>query len=365
MNSSFFEQLASPHVRDLQPYAPGLQPVETGWVKLNTNENPYPPSPDAEAAIRAEAGERLRLYPDPVSRALREAVAEHHGLPGGGHVCIGNGSDDVLNLLMRAFCSREKAAAYTFPGYSLYPVLAAIGNGRIVPIEFDRTMRLDVEKLAATEANILFLTSPNAPTGVAFSNEEIGKLAEAFPGIVVVDEAYADFAEENAVGLLEIHSNLCVTRTFSKSYGLAGLRVGYLLGDPALVGIIDRVRDSYNVNRLSQVGALAALRDQEYLRGTVEKIKRTRERVRGDFERQGWFTYPSRTNFLFTEPKDRDGNSGKDVAKALYEFLLEHRILVRYFPSHDLTSRFLRISVGSDREMSILGEKLDEWLTNA
>lgn len=360
MNENFFESLALPHVRGLHPYTPGLQPKDGEWVKLNTNENPYPPSPRVDEAIRAGVGDALRLYPDPRSTRLREAVAAHHGLTADS-VCIGNGSDDILNLLTRAFCNREQTAAFTFPGYSLYPVLVAIENGRMIQVDFDREMRLDVEKVAATKANIVFLTSPNAPTGVPFSNEEIEGLLRAFSGLVVVDEAYADFAEENATPLLGKYPNLCVTRTFSKSYGLAGLRVGYLLGDPGLIDIVDRVRDSYNVNRLSQAGALAALQDQEYFQAVVGKIKYTRDFYRSEFEKRGWFTYPSQTNFLFTEPRDREGRAGKAVATSLYNFLCEHKVLVRHFPSHDLTSGFLRISVGSEPEMLTLAETIDEW----
>lgn len=365
MKEDFFEQLASPHVRKLHAYTPGLQPKESGWTKLNTNENPYPPSPGVERSIRAELGDSLRLYPDPRSSRLREAVAALHGLPDGRHVCIGNGSDDLLNLLTRAFSSQERAAAFTFPSYSLYPVLIAIQNGRTIEVEFDRSMRLDVEKLAATGANVLFFTSPNAPTGVGFSNDEIEALLRSFAGLVVVDEAYADFAEENATSLLAKYPNLCITRTLSKSYGLAGLRVGYLLGHPGLIDVIDRVRDSYNVNRLSQAGALAALNDRSYFDEVVGKIKYTRDFYRADFERRGWFTYPSQANFLFTEPRDREGNCGREVARSLYEFLVTQKVLVRYFPSHDLTCEFLRISVGSEPEMLTLAKTIDRWLTNA
>lgn len=364
MNVKSFEQLALPHVRSLHPYTPGLQPKEGEWVKLNTNENPYPPSPRVEKAIIAEArGEKMRLYPDPRSGRLREAVARLYGWTADG-VCIGNGSDDVLNLLTRAFCSRQQPAVATFPGYSLYPVLVGINDGRYIEIPFDREMRLDVKKIAAADANILFLTSPNAPTGVGFSNTQIDQLARQFDGVVVVDEAYADFAEETAVPLLKEHRNLCITRTFSKSYGLAGLRVGFLLGDPGLIEIVDRVRDSYNVNRLSQAGALAALEDQEYFSAIVGKIKYTRDFYREEFRKRGWFTYPSQTNFLFTEPRDSRGKSGRDVAESLYQFLYNKKILVRYFGSHDLTSSFLRITVGSEPEMLILSEAIDEWVSS-
>lgn len=356
--------LALPHVPGLHAYTPGMQPAGEGWVKLNTNENPYPASPRVEEAIRAEAGDRLRLYPDPKSARLREAIGKHHGCDGD-HVCVGNGSDDVLNLLVRCFCDADRPAGFAAPSYSLYPVLVAIQNGAFETIPFDRSMKLDVERAANCGASVLFLTSPNAPTGVGFSNETISALARSFPGLLVVDEAYADFAEENAAGLVREYPNLCVVRTFSKSYSLAGMRVGYLLGRPELVGLLDRVRDSYNVNRLSQAAALAAIEDQEYFRAIVGKIKYTRDFYLNQFRNErGWFTYPSQANFIFTEPKNSSGETGPDVARGLYEFLSGRKVLVRYFPSDGLTSNFLRITVGNETDMLALSDTIDQWLKN-
>jgi histidinol-phosphate aminotransferase len=261
--------LALPHIARLHAYTPGLQPTEPGWVKLNTNECPYPPSPRVAEALRREIGEdggSLRLYPNPKSTALRAAVAALHGL-GEDNVCIGNGSDDILNLLVRAFCTQEAAAGFTLPSYSLYPVLVEIQDGRSNVIEFDRTMRLPVERIIASPARAFFLTSPNAPTGVAFGNAEIERVLAGFRGLLVVDEAYAPFANENAIPLLARHPNLVVVRTLSKAYALAGIRVGYALAHPEIIGLLDRVRDSYNVNRLSQAAAIAALGDQAYYDG--------------------------------------------------------------------------------------------------
>jgi histidinol-phosphate aminotransferase len=376
--------LALPHIAKLHAYTPGLQPTESGWVKLNTNECPYPPSPRVAEALRAELagdGASLRLYPNPKSGPLRAAVAELHG-----HglreenVCIGNGSDDILNLLIRAFVGSELArapeapasglptAGFTLPSYSLYPVLVEIQDGRSNVIEFDRSMRLPIERIAASTARAFFLTSPNAPTGVAFANAEIERALHAFRGLFVVDEAYALFANENAVPLLARHPNLVVVRTLSKAYALAGIRVGYALAHAEIIGLLDRVRDSYNVNRLSQVAAVAALSDDAYYAGVIGKIKATRDRCVRDFvSRRGWFTYESQTNFIFTEPKNARGESGPAVAKAAYDFLFTHKVLVRHFPSHALTAPFLRITVGTDDEMFVLEKTFDAWLktTNA
>lgn len=359
--------LALPHVAKLHAYTPGLQPAESGWVKLNTNECPYPPSPRVAEALRREIGEdgaALRLYPNPASAPLRAAVARLHGVAPE-NVCIGNGSDDILNLLVRAFCGGNSAAGYTVPSYSLYPVLVGMQDGVSEIIPFDRSMRLPVERLAASRARILFLTSPNAPTGVAFSNADLERVLDAFAGILVVDEAYAPFAEADAVPLLARHPRLVVTRTLSKAYALAGIRVGYALADPAVIGVLDRLRDSYNVNRLSQAAALAAVGDEEHLRANVARVKATRDRFLGDLTgRRGWFTYPSQANFLFTEPRDARGETGPVVARAAYDFLCARKVLVRHFPSHALTASFLRITVGTDPEMRVLSESLDAWQRN-
>jgi len=356
---------ALPHIAQLHAYTPGLQPTEPGWVKLNTNECPYPPSPRAAEAIRIELGkdgESLRLYPNPKSSPLRAAVAQLHGL-GEENVCVGNGSDDILNLLVRCFCTQEFAAGFTLPSYSLYPVLVGIQDGRSEVIQFDRSMRLPVDQIVASRAQAFFLTSPNAPTGVGFSNADLERVLQSFRGVLVVDEAYAPFAQENALSLLALFPNLVIVRTLSKAYALAGLRVGYALADPAVIGLLDRVRDSYNVNRLSQVAAIAALGDQAYYSAIIEKVKATRDRCVGHFAAQRrWFTYPSQANFVFTEPTDASGASGPAVAKAAYNFLYAHKVLVRHFPSHALTAPFLRISVGTDDEMLVLNATLDAWL---
>lgn len=366
---SELSSLALPHITKLHAYTPGLQPTEPGWVKLNTNECPYPPSPNVVAALQREIGAdgaALRLYPNPTSAPLRAVVARLHATECPGltaqHVCIGNGSDDVLNLLVRAFCTQDAAAGFTLPSYSLYPVLVEIQDGRSTVIEFDRSLRLPVDRIAQSKARAFFLTSPNAPTGVAFSNAEIERVLASFRGLLVVDEAYAPFATENAVPLLARHPNLVVVRTLSKAYALAGIRVGYALAHPEIIDLLDRVRDSYNVSRLSQVAAIAALEDAAYYRGIIARVKATRDQAVAEFAgRRGWFTYPSQSNFIFTEPKNARGEAGPAVAKSAYDFLYSRKVLVRHFPSHALTAPFLRLSVGTDAEMRVLSETLDAW----
>ncbi|MBM3852703.1 MAG: aminotransferase class I/II-fold pyridoxal phosphate-dependent enzyme, partial [Verrucomicrobia bacterium] len=256
--------LALPHIARLHAYTPGLQPAEAGWVKLNTNECPYPPSPRVVEALRREIGDdgaSLRLYPNPKSTPLRAAVARLHGHGlAEENVCIGNGSDDILNLLVRAFggagphpaapaSPTAETIGFTLPSYSLYPVLVAIQDGCAEVLPFDRSMRLPVAQMSASAARAFILTSPNAPTGVGFTNAELEQVLAVYHGLLVVDEAYAPFAREDAVPLLARHPNLVVVRTLSKAYALAGLRLGYALAHREIIDVLDRVRDSYNVNR--------------------------------------------------------------------------------------------------------------------
>ncbi len=361
-------ELALPHISHLHAYTPGLQPSEAGWVKLNTNECPYPPSPRVVAALLSELGSdggALRLYPNPKSSGLRALIAQLHGLDER-NVCVGNGSDDILNLLVRIFGGENTDTGFTFPSYSLYPVLVAIQNGHTEVIPFDREMKLPIEVIARSTAPVFFLTSPNAPTGVGFTGAEIEAVLKRYTGILVVDEAYALFARENAVSLLARYPRLVVVRTLSKAYALAGIRVGYALAHPEVIDLLDRVRDSYNVNRLSQVAAAAALGDAEYYATIVQKVKDTRDRCAEKWRGQwGWFVYPSEANFIFVEPKNLQGEAGASVAKSAHEFLASRKILVRYFPSHALTASFLRISVGTDDEMIVVNESLEAWRTNA
>lgn len=356
---------ALPHVRALDAYVPGKQPGDSGWIKLNTNENPYPPSPLVEEVIRNSTGEGLKTYPDPGCGALREQLALFFGLPGPEWTFVGNGSDEVLNLLVRAFADRDRPVGYMAPSYSLYPVLQSMQNAARAELRYNRTMGLPITAIAECGANIFFLTSPNAPTGVGISTRSIEALLNRFGGVLAVDEAYAAFADEDAIGLLTRHENLCITRTFSKSHSLAGMRIGFLLGNPEFVELLDKIRDSYNVNALSQLAGLAALSDGGYYRDLAQKIKRTRDRHYNGLQGRGWFTYPSQANYLFTEPKDSRGNTGPPVARSLYDFLYGKKILVRYFGNDPLTHSFLRISIGSENEMQIISEAFDQWQNSA
>ena len=353
---------ALPHIQDLHAYVPGEQPQGDGWVKLNTNENPYPPSPNVAKAVTAEVA-NLRKYPEPSSVKLRAAIGQSFGLTQE-NVIIGNGSDNILDLITRCFVS-DPGAGHTVPSYSLYPVVAGMSGQNLVDVNYDRSMQLDVEALAATQAKVFFLTNPNAPTGVAFPRSQIEAALKAIDGLLVVDEAYVDFGGESAAPLLHDYENLVVVRTFSKSYGLAGMRVGFALASAEIIGILDRVRDAYNLDRVAQAAALAAFEDVEYFERQRQKVMATREATRAELDKYGWFTYPSSTNFLFTEPKNAIGESSPEVARSLFEHLKAQRVLVRYFPTHPLTCAFIRVSIGTDAEMKAFLTAVESWLNHA
>ncbi|MGC6425087.1 MAG: histidinol-phosphate transaminase [Lentimonas sp.] len=353
---------ALPHIQKLHAYVPGEQPEDEGWVKLNTNENPYPPSPKIAAAVAAKV-EELRKYPEPTSKSLRTAIGARYGLSSA-NVIIGNGSDNILDLITRCFVD-SSGAAHTVPSYSLYPVVAGMSDKGLVDVPFTREMKLDIEEIVAAKACVYFLTSPNAPTGVAFSLSDFEAILKRIDGLLVVDEAYVDFGGDTSIPLLKDYQNLIVVRTFSKSYGLAGMRVGYALADSGIIEILDRVRDAYNLDRVAQAAALAAFNDQTYFEAQRAKVIATREDTRAALDELGWFTYPSAANLLFTEPKNTDGESGADVASGLFEHLKQSKVLVRYFPNHPLTCAFIRVSIGTDAEMKAFLTAVNSWLNHA
>lgn len=356
-------ELVRGHLQRVEAYTPGVQPSGSGWIKLNTNELPYAPPDCVREAITNEI-EQLARYPNPRSEPLREALADFHGV-NINQVIVGNGSDDILNLLSRAFGGPERQTVDTFPSYSLYPVLTAIAGGTLDSIPFTPDFRLPLEALLKSRADLLFLTCPNAPTGIRFSTEDLKQIAESLEGLLVVDEAYVEFAEASALPLLADHENVVLTRTFSKAYGLAGLRVGYALAAPAVVAVLDRIRDSYNVNRLSQAGALAALKHPAIYREFAAQVKVTRQWTRSELEKLGWRVCPSEANFLFGAPVDRAGQAGPEMARDLFNYLESQKILVRYFPKHPLTASHLRVSVGTQSEMERFMEKVKLWKQGA
>ena len=339
------KKYARRNIAKMEGYTPGEQPRGRTLIKLNTNENPYPPSPAVTEALQHMDANRLRLYPDPVCTQLREEISELYGLSKDWAIC-GNGSDDLLTIAVRTFVDQNAAIAYPDPSYSLYPVLADIQGARHVVINLTATFGLPANVTAAArDASLLFLARPNAPTGNCFPVDQIRMLADEFDGILYIDEAYADFADDNCIDLVREFPNVIVSRTLSKSYSLAGIRLGYAFAHPDLIAEMGKVKDSYNVNMLTQALGLAAIRDREYFAANVKKVRQTRERVTKALDEMGFATLPSQANFLFTKPP---------VAAAEYvQSLRDAGILVRYFPGKR-TGDYVRITIGTDDEMDAL-----------
>ncbi|OQY23230.1 MAG: histidinol-phosphate transaminase [Desulfobacteraceae bacterium 4572_35.2] len=336
------------NIVEMAGYVPGFQPEDADqWIKLNTNENPYPPSPKVLEAIQKELGgdgASLRQYPDAASRAARQAAADLYGFDVD-WLIMANGSDELLNNLIRAFADEGDEVAFVQPSYSYYGTLIDIQGATI------RTFSLtDQFKLAdfpeRYQGKLFFLTSPNAPLGVSFSLAEIEDIAQRCDGMLVVDEAYADFASETALPLVKKYKNVIVTRTFSKSYALAGMRLGLAVAHPQVVAALDKIRDHYHLDRLALVAAEAALKDQGYLQQRLEQICTTRQWFSQQLRELGFSVPPSQTNFVFACPADGDG-------QRVFELLKQHKILVRHF-SDPLLKHGLRISIGTREEMEAI-----------
>jgi histidinol-phosphate aminotransferase len=335
-----------PNVRAMAGYVPGEQPRDDRTVKLNTNENPYPPSPRVAEAVRAHlTGDRLRKYPDPTGLAFRQTAARILGVDPDG-ILIGNGSDDILTIVTRVFVPEGGLMVSPTPSYSLYRSLAEIQGARFETVPYTPEWRLP-EPWPVRGAHLTFLANPNSPSGTVVPPEEIERLAES-AGPLVLDEAYVDFAEGNGLALAR-RKSVVVTRTLSKSYALAGIRFGFAVADPSLVRELLKVKDSYNCDVLSLAAAAAALEDQDYLREARRRIRTTRGRLAAELTRLGFAVTPSQANFVWCRLGDRP-------VKPIYEELKRRGILVRYM-SYEGYGDGLRISVGSDAEIDrLLGE---------
>ena len=343
-------------VRALTPYTPGEQPHDTDIVKLNTNENPYPPSPKIAEALAAFDIASLRRYPDPVFVALRKRIAGMHGCSIE-NVFVGNGSDEVLSVAAKAFVENGEAIGSFDPSYSLYKTLSAIRDVKFVPsfLDKDYSWTPPVTRQDGVDVALFLLTNPNAPTSLSFPKENIKSFASSFAGVVIVDEAYADFADENAMDLAtaEGNENTIVMRTLSKSYSLAGLRLGYCVGPAGLIDAMYKVKDSYNIDMLAQIVALAALEDVEWMKANTEKVRATRARLTKELRSRGWDVPDSQTNFVFAKPANKP-------ASEIFEKLRQRHIFVRYFPGAATGDR-LRISIGTDEETDRLLDCLIEF----
>jgi len=358
-------QLIRPLVHRLHAYVPGEQPKIKGLIKLNTNENPYPPSPRVLAAVKAAVDGRLRLYPNPTAQPLREKLAKLHGCEPG-NILVGNGSDEVLALAVRCFVEPLQNLRYNFrsakpakatvqyftPSYSLYPVLAEIHGAakNAVALNPDFSMPALKELKRGRhwdfDAALTLVTTPNAPSGRGYPTAELEKLCREQQGIVVLDEAYVDFAGENALALALKFPHVLVARTFSKSYSLCFQRVGYFVGHAALVAALDKIRDSYNVNGLGQIAAAATLDDLKYYRANFAKIIATRDWLSRELTELNFQVQPSQTNFILARPP-------LFPAEEWLQKLRDKKILVRWFSAQEVKD-YLRITIGTQDEAAAL-----------
>lgn len=333
------------NVQALETYTPGEQPKDPGVIKLNTNENPYPPSPAVVKALHDFDASRLRLYPDPVCRGLRERIAHIHACTPQ-QVFVGNGSDEILALCTRAFVENNGSIGYFVPSYSLYPVLANIRGVEKRPVALNNDFTWYMPE--AYRASLFLITNPNAPTSMQHDLKVVTSFCKTFEGVVLLDEAYVDFAHTNSMAhaVAPDNANTLVMRTLSKSFSLAGLRFGYVVGPEPLIAALYKIKDSYNMDMLSQVVGLAALQDLEHMHAQVLKICTTRERLAKVLRSRGWQVCPSQTNFLFAKPPIKQ-------ACHVFEALKANKIFVRYFPG-PITGNHLRMTIGTEEQTDVL-----------
>jgi histidinol-phosphate aminotransferase len=357
--------LIRPLVHELHAYVPGEQPRIKGLIKLNTNENPYPPSPRVLAAVAAAADGRLRLYPNPTAQVLREKLAKLHGCEPQ-NLLVGNGSDEVLALAVRGFVEPAQNATFKFknakparavvqyftPSYSLYPVLAEIHGATKNAVALNPDFSLpDVAKLKRGRnwdfnAALTFVTTPNAPGGCGYATEDLEKLCRAQRGVVVLDEAYVDFAAESALKLALTLPQVLVARTFSKAYSLCFQRVGYMVGHAELIAALHKIRDSYNVNGLGQIAAEATLDDLKYYRANFQRIIATRDWLTRELTALEFRVLPSQANFILARPPEFP-------ASDWLQKLRDRKILVRWFSAPEVKD-YLRITIGTPAEAAAL-----------
>ncbi len=352
-------QFIRPALSSLAPYVPGEQPQDQRYIKINTNENPYPPAPGVLDAINREAVGQLKLYSDPTIAPLKQAIAEHYGL-GVENVFVTNGSDETLGFAFLAYADEEHPVTIPDISYGFYKVFAQLFQTKpnVVPLREDFT--LPVEKFCGVNSTVVF-ANPNAPTAISLPIADVEKIVASNPNhVVLVDEAYVDFGGESALPLIERYPNLLVVQTFSKSRSLAGARIGFAMGDPALIDDLERVRNSfhpYNVNSLSMIAGVEAMKDKAYFEACCQKIMDTRQRTAQALKDLGFTMTESSTNFLFAAPPRISG-------KEYYEKLKERGVLVRYFGGERL-GPYVRISIGTDEEMDAFLQKTREILKEA
>jgi len=340
-----------PAIDAMTGYIPGEQPKPgTKIIKLNTNENPYPPSPKAMEVLQNLDGEWLRRYPDPFAREFCQAVSDALGVPAD-WIIVGNGSDELLNVLIRSCAEGSvRKVVYPMPTYVLYRTLAAIQPAQVVEVPYSANFQLPIKELVAANGAITFIASPNSPSGHVVPLDDLRELAQQVSGIVAIDEAYVDFAEYSALPLVQEFENVIVLRTLSKGYSLAGLRMGFGVANPKLLAGLFKVKDSYNIDAIAIAVGTAAMRDQAYKNACADKVKISRMKLAVDLKNLGWRVLDSQGNFVLATPTE--GN-----AESIYLALKELGILVRYYKHAGLEDK-LRITVGTDEQNQTLIEAL-------
>ncbi|MDC5123405.1 histidinol-phosphate transaminase [Acinetobacter baumannii] len=347
----------SPEVRELEPYAPGEQPKIQNLLKLNTNENPYPPSPKVVEAVQAvlhEQADALRLYPDPDATALKQAIAKQQNIDVS-QVFVGNGSDEVLAHIFKAFFLQDEPILYPDITYSFYPVYSQFFGTKTKEIPLNENFEIDVRDYTQPNGGVI-ITNPNAPTSIALSLAEIEQVLQANPDrVVVIDEAYVDFGAESAVSLINRYENLVVCQTTSKSRSLAGLRVGFAIAQSHLIAALEAVKNSFNsypIDRFAIAAAVASFEDQAYFEEQCQKVISSREKLVRDLTELGFNVLPSKANFIFATHSQHD-------AGQLAQKLREQGIIVRYFNKPRI-NQFLRITVGTDEQNARLVQTLKQ-----
>ncbi len=328
----------------MQPYAPGEQPPPGKFIKLNTNENPYPPPPAVVEAIQQAAAGPINRYPDPMANSFRRVAAETLQLPGPEWILAGNGSDEILTILVRGFVGEGEKLRLPYPSYILYRTLADIQGAGWEQIPFEDGWKLPAAFGQPTQdCKLVLLPNPNSPSGTVATINEIRGFANSLNCPLIVDEAYVDFADQNCLELVRQNENVLITRTFSKSYGLAGIRFGFLIAQPHVIAELAKIKDSYNCDAISIAAATAAMGCQDWLVSTCKKMNATRRRMTLELTKLGFDVTPSQANFVWCQHPDQ-----KHLQR--YEFLKNHQILVRYMQFPDWGDG-LRISVGTDEQI--------------
>ncbi len=339
-------------VQTMAGYVPGEQPLGDDVVKLNTNENPWLCSPEVQDLLCEINVAALAKYPDPLSVEVRNVIAEKHEV-GLGNVFAGNGSDEILALCIRAFVEpKGGSVGYFDPSYSLYPVLSKIEDVETRPVALDDNFEWQMPD--DYEASVFFLTNPNAPTGMLFPKDKVEAFAKKFAGVVVIDEAYVDFSSEDCMELATKYDNVIVVRTLSKSYALAGIRFGYCVGNNELMGALYKIKDSYNLNAITQELARVALLDGGTMEAITSAVKNSRALLSNELTELGFGVYPSEANFVWVKPP-------MPGAQRIFEELKNRKVFVRWFDG-ERTKGYLRITVGTNEQTMALIEALEEIL---